>query len=238
MKIPNWMKIAWWLGLFLAVSVFLYGRLPSIHSGQPTAFDALAFIVWMALALAPVFQEINIFGVRVRQEITSLKEDVRQQISSLQTEIRTSIRTEVNPQINFPYPPPDSQLPAIEDRIRSIVQDAMRDYGTAPSKEAMPPEVTDDVQYLFAVRLNLEKELRRVFESRLGQQLENRPIPLARMIGSLVETDIVEPRLAHAVREVYSVCSPAIHGSDVTAAQVAFVKDVAPGLVSALRTIV
>jgi len=114
----------------------------------------------------------------------------------------------------------------------------MRDYGTPPSKEAMPPEVTDDVQYLFAVRLNLEKELRRVFESRLGQQPENRPIPLARMIGPLVETDIVEPRLAHAVREVYSVCSPAIHGSDVTAAQVAFVKDVAPGLVSALRTIV
>jgi hypothetical protein len=39
------------------------------------------------------------------------------------------------------------------------------------------------------------------------------------------------------IREVYSVCSPAIHGEPITEAQVSFVRDVAPELIAALRAI-
>jgi hypothetical protein len=34
---------------------------------------------------------------------------------------------------------------------------------------------------------------------------------------------------------VYSVCTPAIHGEDATPEQVRFVRDVAPGILAALR---
>jgi hypothetical protein len=47
----------------------------------------------------------------------------------------------------------------------------------------------------------------------------------------------MEPRLDHAIREVYAVCSPAIHGEPVTQAQIDFVKDVGPELIAALRSI-
>ena len=43
--------------------------------------------------------------------------------------------------------------------------------------------------------------------------------------------------LTAAIRDVDSICSHAIHGEDVTPAQVAFVRDVTPELLEALRAI-
>lgn len=48
---------------------------------------------------------------------------------------------------------------------------------------------------------------------------------------------MISPNLAHAVREVYSVCSAAIHGEDVSDNQVQFVRDVAPELLAALEAV-
>ncbi len=52
--------------------------------------------------------------------------------------------------------------------------------------------------------------------------------------------ELVQDRLvaiAHAIREVYAICSPAIHGEPVSDAQVAFAEDVGPELVAALKAI-
>jgi hypothetical protein len=99
----------------------------------------------------------------------------------------------------------------------------------------------EDVALLFSARYNIEKELRRIAEGRgvfSGlASLHHRNLPIGRLAKMLADSDVIDPRLSDAIREVYAVCSPAIHGESVSQPQVSFVKDVAPGLIAALRAV-
>ncbi len=57
------------------------------------------------------------------------------------------------------------------------------------------------------------------------------------MARNLAESEAIPRDFVHAIKEVYNVCSPAIHGEEVTEQQVAFVKDLAPKIVATLRKI-
>lgn len=239
MQLPNWFKIAWWVLILFILSYFLYKRYPDVITGKASTLDALALIIWIALALAPIFKEINLFGFKLKQEIESLKEEVRDQITNLQSEIRTNIRSEISPRFTFLHPPPDKQLPELEERIKSAVQDVIKQHGIqliVPKPEELAVE--DDVQSLFAARHNIEKELRRILASRFGEEIIRRPMSILQMAYGLVIGGLIEPGLANAIREVYAVCSSAIHGKPVTEAQIAFVREVAPQLIAALKAII
>ena len=64
-----------------------------------------------------------------------------------------------------------------------------------------------------------------------------RPIPVFQIARILANEGLLDPRLANVVREVYAVASPAVHGEPVSEAKIAFVRDVAPELISALKAI-
>lgn len=76
MKFPNWFKIIWWLLLLAALTLFLYSRLPSLAAGGAVSADIVIFLVWIGLALAPIFPEIELFGLRLKQEIDQIKREV------------------------------------------------------------------------------------------------------------------------------------------------------------------
>ncbi len=59
--------------------------------------------------------------------------------------------------------------------------------------------------------------------------------PLSRLLDVLIQAEIVDSELARAIRQVYAVCSPAIHGEDVSQTKVNFVREVAPELQATLR---
>jgi hypothetical protein len=64
--------------------------------------------------------------------------------------------------------------------------------------------------------------------------LQRRPLPFNQLSEILVKQELLHPSIANAIREIYSVCSPAIHGEPFTPAQVDFVREVAPEVVGAL----
>ncbi len=70
--------------------------------------------------------------------------------------------------------------------------------------------------------------VRRVVTGREIDATIRRPATVLLLSRSLVESGLLSPKLGNAVREVYSVCCPAIHDEKVSAAQVAFVRDVGP----------
>lgn len=94
--------------------------------------------------------------------------------------------------------------------------------------------VSENVNYLFSVRYTLEKELRRLNEKYLD---EERPKPIMMMMPRLVEIGIISPSQHKAIRNIYSITSPAIHGDDsrMTLAEIDFVKQIAPGLIDELQ---
>jgi hypothetical protein len=96
-------------------------------------------------------------------------------------------------------------------------------------------EVPPDVQFLVLTRYSIERELRQLWKASFGTDAERLSAP--RLLPALVESGILTTNLAKAIREVYSVCSPAVHGEDISQAKVRFVRDLAPDLLSTLRAI-
>ena len=190
----------------------------------------------MALFFAPIFSEINLFGIQIKQEVKALKEEV----FGLRNDIRNSVdvRTQINPTFHVPAPPPDSQLPALENRLRSVMVEVLREHGVdRPQQRVDIPLVSNDVALLFNARYHIERELRRIAAEYLPSEEGRRPLPVFQIARTLSNEGLLDPRLAHAVREVYAVASPAIHGEPVSDAKVAFVREITPELVSTLRAI-
>ncbi len=236
MVFPNWFKVIWWAVLLASAGSVLYLRLPAITSGTAAPMDLVVLLLFVALFLAPVFKEVNLFGLKLNQQIKELKDEV----SGLRSDIRSSVdvRTQINPVFHAPAPPPDSQLPALEGQLRGVMTEVLREYGIErPQPRADIPPVSDDVAFLFSARYHIEKELRRIMADRVQAEEVRRPIPVLHVTRMLANEGLLDPRLANVVREVNAVASPAVHGEPVSDAKVAFVRQVAPELISALKAI-
>jgi len=240
MKLPNWFKITWWLLITGVITWLLYNRYPDLVAGKATGADMVAFVIWVALLLAPLFNEVSLLGITLKQEAEELRKFVAAQLTDIRTEVRNAVdvRTTFSPHITIPAPATDSQLPELEARIKAAVSGAFASHGLKPPV-ATPPalRVSDDVSFLFATRYHIEQEIRRIVSSRELTPASRRPLPIFQLSRMLAEAGLIEPGLEHAIREVYAVCSPAVHGESVSDAQVAFAKDVGPELVAALRAI-
>lgn len=229
-------RIAYWLGLIAVLTWFLTMRIGDAVAGQATVADTFVFAIWVALLLAPLFSEVEFFGVKLKQEVEKAKDEIKREIVSLKTDITSAIevRTNVSPNI-YLAPPPDAQLPSLEVQIKRVLEKLEAARG--PQPQAAGIELPDhDVIFLMTIRRDIEVELRRIVRER---QLPTGDRPLAgiQLSRLLAQSEVVDPDLLRAIREVYAVCSPAVHGEPVSPAKVAFVRDLAPSLIKTLRAI-
>lgn len=235
MRLPNWSKIVWWGLVTSSTTGFLYQRYSDLVAGRAAPADVIVFLVWLALVLAPIFDEITIPGLKFKQQIESLKKEITQVRSELHS--TADARASLSQQINFPLPPSDAQLPDLERVAKAAAAEALREYGTRvpppPPDVGIPP----DVQFLFATRYNLEREIYRIAYARGVSPFGPRVISPMQMIRAIASAQLISPQLERSIREVYAVCSAAVHAQDVTPAKIAFVRDVADDLLNALRAI-
>lgn len=235
MKIPNWAKLIWWAVLVVTLTYFLGARLPDLLSGKAAAADIAVFGVWMALLLSPLFTEVELFGVTLKNEIEELKKDIAVQIGEIRNDIRNAVdvRATVSPIFNMPSPPKDSELPEMLEEIKSAISSAFAERGAPPTTQASI-NVPEEVAFLFETRYNLERELRRLAAQR---GLRNRPVPGIQLLRELIAANVLPQDLGHAVQDAYRVCTPAVHGDSVSPEKVMFVREVASDLIFALRAI-
>lgn len=240
MKLPNWIRILIWLGLFLFISYLLSQRYSAIVSGIATATDIIIFLIWIALIASMIFPEVDIFGVRLKREINNLRTDFKEQVTTLRSEIHNTIttRTEISPRIYFPSPPTDAELPSIEERIKPILDRALQERGIKPA-ELTPSEqlAPDNTQYLFSVRYAIETELRRILKPKWEPRERRQYMPTIRLARILHNMSILSSQYVDAITEVYAICSAAIHGEDISEKAIDFVRDIAPSLIAALGVI-
>ena len=236
MKLPNWFRIVWWIVLVLGVGYLCSKRFGAISNGAETSVDAFIFLVWVALLLLPLFSEFQFFGLKLKAQFDELKSHLTQQVSSLRTELHSTINSQISPHF-YLAPPSDAQLPQIEEQIRKSLEQVIQTYGIRTAADtSVVPNPPQGVNNLFAVRYNIERELQRIYE-RLDSAQPSTKQPIYRIVNVLTEAGFLSPALQHAVREVYSICNPAIHGEDVSEAKLKFVEDVAPKLIAGLKAI-
>lgn len=237
MKLPNWLQITWWFILVIGLTSFLHERLPDLLTGKTVAADIAIFGVWMALLLAPLFSEVTLLGITLKSQIDDLKEEISSQISNVRNDIRNAIdvRTTISPTINIPAPPADSQLPEIMAEVKSSIATAFAEHGRI-SSSPKELQISDDVSFLFGIRFLIEVELKRLARG-LVATAPKRASTISGLATLLVNFGMLDVGLLKAIREVTSICTPAIHGEPVTNAQVKFVRDVSVDLITALRSI-
>jgi len=172
-----------------------------------------------------------------------LKTNVTTQIEGLKTDLNNTInfRSQINPTFHIPYPPnppTDDELPELEKRIRKTLQQILYEKGVPSSEiDLGEMEVRKDTLDMFKARYGIEKELRRIWHQRFAPNEFVRPAPINHLINNLLESGIIDKRIGDAIREVYSVTSPAVHGAIISNDQVQFVRDVAPELIATLKAI-
>ncbi|PAW07662.1 hypothetical protein B6K85_26410 [Vibrio sp. V1B] len=232
MENSNNFKLIWWLILVVALGLFLFMRSSSLLSGEQTYFDVVVFLVWVSLALAPIFKETKIFGLHLKKDIEELKKDLSHQIMVTKLELSNSIATTSTAsnhvQITTPSPASDDQLPIVKEQVRSVLaelgvsQSSHNDLTEIYAKNAQP--YTDK---LFQTRYLFEKLL-----SDFGFSSKRSP---AATLRALEQEGIISKNLMSSVIEILHISNYAIHAHDLSKAQVELVDSSASDLYKALK---
>ncbi|WP_421181259.1 hypothetical protein [Aeromonas enteropelogenes] len=213
----------------------MHDRYTKLIEGGASYFDVVVFIVWIGFCLAPIFQEMDLFGVKLKQQIDDFKKDVNHQLSALKTEIKSSIDVSSanSNQIYFQsgsIPPKDSEIPDISEQI----QRTLDKMGIKSAQE-------DDVYYYGVDPVHIEMHKRRfTFENPFHEYSYidgkyRRRYSISQLLNELRNYKQISKDILHGVTEVISVCNYAVHGEPLSNAQIAFVRESAPGLLKALK---
>lgn len=228
MKLPNWFKILWWIVLVGLTGTILYRRFDNIISGQSVPFDIFNFLIFTALMLAPIFSQIEFWGIKFKKEFEDLKQDISIKLGNIKNEIRNNQTQTVYQTVQtFGPPPPDSKIPELQEEIERILNAKLKKHDVASDiKIAGCINVPQENLLMFEVRFNVEKQLRRIWEQRFNSHDFDprlRYQPVVRIIQDLVKFEIINNNFYGILREILSICNYAIHGEEVTENQVSFV---------------
>ena len=240
----NRVRAIYWILVVVIVSYLVLQRYSDISRGHATPVDIGLVLIWIALLLIPLFQEVDIFGVRFRREIDSLKTEVGEKFVDLKSEIQQTIgvHSQINPQFYLGQPPPDSQLPAMEKVFKGLLKDALKEEGKKTTTKMPKLSVPETATLSFSIRYEIEKELRRIAEKHIGLPIESETsrgflISPGRTARKLARLEIINPATATVIEELLPVVNSGIHGRDISDDKISFIKDVSPSLIKYLKGI-
>lgn len=225
------------------MSCYLFSSYESLMAGSAKNLDIVVFVVWIAVCLAPLFQELNIFGLQFKQQIEDLKKDFGYQLSILKTEIRSSIEISSANQNNISVhtsnePPKDSELPKIEEEINRI----LLEKGIIKGADHWLPFDNDPAVEMFKIRFAFELLVsKNTYENRVTTVLESnysrrRVVSLGKTLNDLRGNSNISVDVLGGVSEIISICNHAIHGVKLSENQLEFVRSSASSLYKALES--
>ncbi len=225
-------------GLSFVLMFLAYIQRNSILGAKPTSVDLLLSVAVIACLFFPFVQEISIGGISLKKELENTKKEIGETLGHFQNEIITSVASiAVSPTFNVSTQPlSDEALAQLEDKMEQTVNRVFQSISSGESPESSIIKVEDDTLFLFSARHNVERELRRIWGNRDSQDARW-PSTVHYMTRKLADAEIIPRDFISAIKEVYSACSPAIHGEEVTQQQVNFVRDLAPKIVATLQHI-
>lgn len=238
----NNFKAIWWGVIVITLGFYFWQRLPDLTTGKSVTADMLVFVVWIAVCLVPFFNQFEFLGVKLKGQIEEAKKELQGQINYLKSEINNNNNVDVKPNVspnfwvgNQPTPASDEKLLELESKLDKIITATEAGFGYKVKNQPKPAyDVSPDVSFLFETRYQIENGIRKLVKLSSSNTLK-RPFPISKVIYHLVEEELLPSDIAALVREVYSICTPAMHGEEVKATQVDFVRKVAPELISVIE---
>ncbi|NWL88670.1 hypothetical protein DMN77_13945 [Paenibacillus sp. 79R4] len=245
MQFNNKFKYIWWAIVICSGIYMIYLRYDHITGSNVGVFDIFLVAIIAGLMLIPFFTEMDFLGVKLKQEIATMKTEVKEDLKEIREVVKNVIdinnHNRFSPSIYFgnnPSPPPDNQLNNIEGFIKKTMGQIL-EQNIVSGQTNGNLEVPEENKLLFAARFNIEREIRRIWMNRFLEfsDEKSRHMPVTRMVNDLIKHEILPPSFNGVIREIYAVCSPAVHGEEPTVKQVEFIKDVAQEVINTLKVI-
>ncbi|EGQ8029068.1 hypothetical protein ACWOKN_004323 [Vibrio vulnificus] len=234
----NNFKIFWWGFIVITLGFYFWQRFPELALGNAVTADMLVFIVWIAVCLVPFFNQFEFLGLKLKAQMEETKKELQGQINTLRNEVSNSNNVDVKPNFwvgSAGLPASDEKLMEMEQKLDLIVKATEVSFGYN-SRSTNSISVDSDVLYLFETRYQIEFGLRKL--ARVADvKTSRRGLVISRLVYELVEHELLPAELAEVAREVYAICSPAVHGDTdrINLNQIEFVKRVSPELISVIN---
>jgi hypothetical protein len=227
-RFPNWFRIVWWIALQGLLALFLHARWTALVSGGATSLDVVVFLVLVVLMLAPIYEEVGLFGIRARQRLRRIEEEVQ----GIRNDVRNvvELRNQFAPHISIGNVLPPEQLEQLAAQIRR--QGEAQGVTPAPVKPEIPP--TDSTMRFLQIRIAIERELRRIVASKFPDQ---RLGSVSAMARQLQNQGLIERDASIAITEVDVIASRALHDEEIPPMQSKFASDVSGWILPELRRI-
>ena len=241
----NWMKFFrafWWCVLLSVCLLLILSRFDKLSSGQPASFDAGLLIFFAILILLPFVSEVSAFGITVKRQIEEVKKELKQNIKDETQILRNDIvalgisnrlTSNVLVQAGLPNPPPDSDLNIIKEQIAEMVRDIQQQRGI--NELSFRENTASDIA--FQQRYQVEKELKRIWSTRVKNGDFARYPPFSRMVDELAQYELITYSFGKLLKDVYAVASTAVHGDEPSQEKVNFLREVAPEIIGTLNSI-
>lgn len=230
----------YWGGLTILNTILILARRQVFLDGTAASSDLVILVVWLALLLAPLFQAVELFGLKFQHQIDELKQDVARQLSVFRTEITTTMSSNsiassavtLYPQLTT------EQLETLARRLasESTAQREKKDIGGFIEVLKRRPDVPPQVSEMFAFRYSLEGKVNRILSllhsSHTSRQARQRPV--VSLAGELAARDLLSAIEAQALPAMWGITSQAIHGRPVSSDELEFVRETFPAISEAL----
>ena len=234
-------KWLWWVGLIIICTILVYLRWTAISQGTPSSVDLAILAATAAVYLIPLFSEVSLFGVSLKQSI----EQVKGELVGLRNQITNT--NSFTSQVVIP--------PIDEGHIRNTVSQVMQEMGVVSQasetissgdtgdlsgsdrfQTAVAQHVDQEHVDMFMARLAIEREIFRI-KSLHESYFDERPQSIIRVAYRLTQAGILPESLVSALRDVYGFMNQAIHGHSIADKDISFVKSVVPDMLAILGKI-
>ena len=236
MKFNYKFKYFLWGILILICIVFIGLRIDNILENDLNSIESYVLILFTLLIFMPFFSEVSIFGFKVKQQISDLRNDMIKEINNLKLKINniSNMNNNMDSHIYLGNEPSDKLIEKWEESARKMLKENNKE----DIKEINNFGVSEDIITLFSARYKLEIELRRIWMNNFeGHLKERNSMYIRTMIRDLVGNDIINRRMAALINRVYKISTPAIHGEEVTEKKLEYVRMVMPDLIKSLGNI-
>lgn len=223
----NWVKVIWWAVLLAVMFVILCKRVDFIIDGTATNLDIIAILIFIALAVLPIVSEVNILGVKLKQDIANIKESV----DRINMNIGQSV---VNHNHINSTPPSSAEYPEITKTLEHILN--RLDKKQKEENDIFDAASQDNI-IAFKVRLSIETELNRLLRKIPDLYTGIRSQPNYSKIKSLAIHEVIDPDIIPIIMDVLAVCNKGVHDTDINSKNIAFISDAGAKIVSYLKSI-
>lgn len=217
-----WGFIIWTLSLLYII--FNY----SDFVADSNYIDILIIAVFAILTLMPLISEISLFGISIKKELNGFKNDIDEKLINLRNDIiSVKLNNNISPNFYNMYPVSDTQ------QLESEMEKLKRTSKYKPSS-GINLSISEDTIFFFKARYELEIKLRKIYYilfARSNYKILNFKEILSH---SLFESFVMKKNypidISKSTREIYNICSRAIHGEKHNEEQENYVRFILPAL--------